>query len=186
MAHEGNKHWLRKWLRFQPHQVIGDGDTPYLRRWYIIPRNPFANLYLHHFLCSDDDRALHDHPWWFASLVLKGGYWEHRDKLTVRSWRSAGSIAFRRPTTPHRVALESDAVDVTSDVLYWPMDDPRRKRHFNLELSGDGRARLWMATEKPAWTVVLTGPRVRSWGFLCPQGWTHWKRFVHQNGCGEA
>lgn len=30
----------------------------------------------HTILRSDHDRALHDHPWWSISIVLKGGYWE--------------------------------------------------------------------------------------------------------------
>jgi len=30
----------------------------------------------------------------------------------------------------------------------------------------------------PTWTLFITGPKVREWGFLCPQGWRHWKIFV--------
>jgi hypothetical protein len=37
----------------------------------------FGGVKLHHILRSDDDRDLHDHPWSFLSIVLKGGYWEH-------------------------------------------------------------------------------------------------------------
>jgi hypothetical protein len=29
---------------------------------------------VHHWLSNDDDRAVHDHPWWFLTLVVKGGY----------------------------------------------------------------------------------------------------------------
>ena len=29
----------------------------------------------------------------------------------------------------------------------------------------------------PAWTLFVTGPRIREWGFHCPQGWRHWKEF---------
>jgi len=39
----------------------------------------------------------------------------------------------------------------------------------------------------------MTGPRVREWGFHCPNGWRHWKDFVSQEnkgeqgvGCGEV
>ena len=41
-----------------PNFVIGDPADPYLRRWYVIPRNPLFNIYLHQILRSDDDRAL--------------------------------------------------------------------------------------------------------------------------------
>lgn len=27
-------------------------------------------------------------------------------------------------------------------------------------------------------TLFITGPRVREWGFHCPQGWRPWKQFV--------
>lgn len=30
---------------------------------------------------------------------------------------------------------------------------------------------------KPVWTLFLTGPRVREWGFLCPKGWRSWFEF---------
>lgn len=28
------------------------------------------------------------------------------------------------------------------------------------------------------WSLFITGPRVREWGFLCPKGWVHWKIFT--------
>lgn len=74
------REWLRRLLTGQPHQVIGGLDDPYLRRWYVIPRNPWLNVYVHHFLSSDDDRALHDHPWWFVSLMLRA---DHEERFTV-------------------------------------------------------------------------------------------------------
>jgi hypothetical protein len=30
----------------------------------------------------------------------------------------------------------------------------------------------------PVWTLFVTGPRVRSWGFWCAHGWRHWKTFT--------
>lgn len=37
------------------------------------------NCLLHHYLRSDPDRGLHDHPWpWAVALPLAGGYVEHR------------------------------------------------------------------------------------------------------------
>jgi hypothetical protein len=26
--------------------------------------------------------------------------------------------------------------------------------------------------------AILTGPRIREWGFWCPQGWRHWRAFT--------
>ena len=71
-----NHHWLRRLMSGKPHFIIGGVDDPYLLRWFLIPRNHILNVYLHKFLRSDDDRALHDHPWWFVSIMLRGRYLE--------------------------------------------------------------------------------------------------------------
>lgn len=98
--------WVRGWLSGKPHFVIGGADNPYLFRWYVIPRNKFFNVYLHKFLRDDDDRALHDHPWWFVSLMLRGNYAEHTDAGIVK--RSSPSVAFRAAAHRHRVELSRD------------------------------------------------------------------------------
>lgn len=56
-----------------PDRIIGE---EYLCRWYLIPRNRFIGVMLHWFIGSDDDRALHDHPWWSISFLLKGELYE--------------------------------------------------------------------------------------------------------------
>lgn len=99
--------WIKTWLSGKPHFIVGGADNPYMLRWYVLPRNRRFNVYLHKFLRDDDNRALHDHPWWFVSVILRGGYVEH----TVRGWitRNLGSVAFRHATHRHRVVLWRDA-----------------------------------------------------------------------------
>jgi hypothetical protein len=50
-------------------------DQPYLERYYLFLKDrkkfPF-NVFLHKFLKSDPD-DVHDHPWPYATLILKGG-----------------------------------------------------------------------------------------------------------------
>lgn len=101
--------WLRQLLSGKPHYVIGGADNPYLYRWNIIPRNRLFGIYLHKFMRDDDDRALHDHPWSFLSIMLRGQYVEFTDKGSVL--RTAGSIAFRRGTHKHRIVLPREIVD---------------------------------------------------------------------------
>jgi hypothetical protein len=98
------RNWFRRLRGGEPHFVIGHGDDPYMLRWYIIPRNRWLNIYLHKFLRDDDDRALHDHPWWFVSLMLEGCYVEKTDEGYEH--RTAGSIAYRPAVHRHRVILE--------------------------------------------------------------------------------
>lgn len=155
--------WWKTLLSRRPHFIIGGADDPYMFRWYLIPRNRRFNIYLHKFLRDDDDRALHDHPWWFLSWIIKGGYWEvvpHRDggpgNTVLR--RGRFSLAFRRATHRHRVVL-------------FPTLAGKRQ---------------------PCWTLVITGRPKRTWGFWCPKGFVPWKEFVAADdkgnigrGCGE-
>ena len=145
--------------RREPDFIIGDN---YLRRWWLIPKNRWLNVYLHEFRASDDDRALHDHPWASCSIILRGEYFEHLPAdpnnpagPTVPHIRIAGDINVRRANQPHRIEL------------------PRYPH-------------------QPVITLFLTGPRVREWGFWCPKGWKHWRRFTAPSdsgqigaGCGE-
>lgn len=127
----------------QPDFIIGEPEKPYLLRWWIIPRNRWFNVYLHMILRDDDDRALHDHPWWNISMILSGAYREVMPLRTVL--RKSGSIVFRRPTAAHRLEV----------------------------------------AKGPVWTLFITGPRVREWGFHCPQGWRHWEEFTASESTGQ-
>lgn len=141
--------WLILWvLRRAPDFIIGGHERPYLRRWWLIPRNPIFNVYVHQFLRSDDDRALHCHPWANASLILRGRYTEH----TI----AAGGVH------QHRV-LAAGA---------WKIRFSGRHAH-RIEL-----------TDGPCWTLFLTGPRYRNWGFHCPNRWVPWQEFTAPDDAG--
>ncbi|HTK34574.1 MAG TPA: hypothetical protein VL358_04700 [Caulobacteraceae bacterium] len=141
----------------RPDFVIGEAGSPYLERWWLIPRNGLFNIYVHRILRSDDDRALHDHPWFNASLILAGRYVEHviaAGGVARRTERAAGALKLRSPWAAHRLELI------------------------------DGEA---------CWTLFVTGPRLRAWGFHCPRGWVHWRAFTDPadkgrrgRGCGEV
>lgn len=94
--------WAEKLMASRPPDfVIGDA---YLRRWHVIPPNSMANVYLHEINRSDDDRALHDHPWDNTSVLLKGRYIEHQP-LDVRQVRYEGSVARRKASDLHRLEM---------------------------------------------------------------------------------
>lgn len=82
-------------------EPLGNPEEPYAFRW-VLNLGLFA-IRVHKWICSDDDRALHDHPYWLLIIVLKGSYddvtEEGREKL-VR-W----SIRFRRAKHKHTVQL---------------------------------------------------------------------------------
>lgn len=125
----------------EPDLWIGGKDAPYLLRWYLIPRNRFFNIYLHCILRDDDDRALHDHPWWSISFLLDGIIKEI-DKKGSRFVHMFLQPRVRSAKYAHRLELVTDS----------------------------------------AWTLFITGPRIREWGFHCPQGWRHWSQFTDATG----
>lgn len=63
------------WDRFEVPQY--DGDGTYLTRWRVVS-TPWGGIYLHRMSGPDPRATLHDHPWRFLSIVLRGGYVERR------------------------------------------------------------------------------------------------------------
>jgi hypothetical protein len=42
--------------------------------------------------------------------------------------------------------------------------------------------RLVLVGNKPCWTIFITGPRIREWGFLYSKGWQHWSTMTTEKG----
>lgn len=98
---------------------------PYLFRWWRIPRNAIFNIYYHVLESSDDDRALHDHPWWSFSLVLSGGYLEERIReggIREKTWSASGMMTFRwTGRKAHRLELVSVATPARTIFITGPV-----------------------------------------------------------------
>jgi hypothetical protein len=102
-------------------------DEPYLERYYLFlkdrKRFPF-NVFLHKFLKSDPD-DVHDHPWPYATLILKGGYYEwtpvfdSKGKMIAETctWRGAGHFRTSSANSYHRIELDPN---VTAWTLFMP------------------------------------------------------------------
>ena len=129
------KDLLFKWLeRHDRKRIIMDRESkePYLERYYIFLKDrqlfPF-NVFLHKFLKSDPD-DVHDHPWPYATLILKGGYWEWIPQFNpdgtlnceIRKWRGPGHFRMCKPESYHRVELKPG---VTAWTLFMP--GPQRR-----------------------------------------------------------
>lgn len=90
--------------------TIYKNDAIYLDRLRIV-QTPWFGVYLHRIEQPDLDRDPHDHPWSFASCVLRGGYTEqfhpaplvHRDlHVSTRRW-SRWSWHRMDVTAAHRI-----------------------------------------------------------------------------------
>lgn len=91
-------------------------NEPYLERYYIFlkdrKRFPF-NVFLHRFLKSDPDHV-HDHPWPYATLILKGGYYEWRPQFNAKGekigeiakWCGPGHFRVCGANTYHRIEID--------------------------------------------------------------------------------
>lgn len=146
----------------EPDFLIGPTKAdPYMRRWWIIPRNKWFNIYLHHMRHDDDDRAPHDHPWWSLSLCLDG---------YIKEYELLPKI-FDESPQQYRV---------------------NHIRKGDWKWRGKEYAHRLELPEGDAWTLFITGPKLRKWGFHCRLGWKPWDEFVDPSdpglpgrGCGE-
>ena len=95
-------------------------NEPYLERYYLFlkDRNHFPfNVFLHRFLKSDPD-DVHDHPWPYFTIILKGGYYEWIPQFNsagrkigeIGHWRGPGHFRHSSATSYHRIELDP-AVD---------------------------------------------------------------------------
>lgn len=93
-------------------------NEPYLERYYLFLKErkkfPF-NVFLHRFLKGDPD-DVHDHPWGYATLILKGGYWEWLPQFNSKGqkvgeiavWRSPGHFRVCKAESYHRIELDPE------------------------------------------------------------------------------
>tara|TARA_Y100000592_G_C5460526_1_gene313755 strand:+ start:1313 stop:1747 length:435 start_codon:yes stop_codon:yes gene_type:complete len=85
-----------------------DNTNEYLVRYYLFLKDrksfPF-NITLHKILKSDEP-TLHNHPWNWGALIVKGGYWEHTPN--GKFWRGPGSFRYRKSEDLHYLELEKD------------------------------------------------------------------------------
>jgi hypothetical protein len=101
------REWAARQMLRNPDVVIGDDpNRPYLKRWWILPRNDQINLYLHLILRSDDDRAMHDHPWDNTSWIIDGSYIEHTPEGVYH--RDTGYRGGRLATDRHRLEIVNE------------------------------------------------------------------------------
>jgi hypothetical protein len=113
-------------------RVIKNGlDEDYMYRYYPLFKekiNAFdddkttPNVFIHKIIKSDadGDSVLHDHPWWYLTIVLAGGYYEWRPytsskgvTIQKRYWIGPGSILWRRAESLHRLELYNNTPALT-------------------------------------------------------------------------
>lgn len=143
---------LLDWL-FEKKVIVNCERQPYLHRWYVV-RTERVGVFVHKFVRSDEDRALHDHPWAFIVIPLWGGYIEHSDREVPPHERPATSDNYRLPVR-RRV---------------WPLISARYR-------STDYRHRVELINGAPSWSLFIRLRKVREWGFWLPAGFVQWNKW---------
>lgn len=128
----------------------------FMRRW--IFQSPLGTVRLHNIREPDEDREMHDHPWDFVAVILRGGYVE--DIPAPATW--PGLCAY---------PPEEDADPTwTERLVRWPGSVVYHR-------ASDAH-RISKLLRDEAWTLVITGPRIRKWGFWTKDvGWVYWRDF---------
>lgn len=186
-----------------PHDTLYIGGRPYMHRWYVIgyappvtcpncggdrsdPNDPGWQFYghtepgsrgpcplcngegtvarpgwrwqnhgigavrIHCIVASDDSRAFHDHPWPFAAIGLAGSYVEETPFIG-----NDGTVPLPGQATNWRRRFRAPFINI--------------KRATDLH--------VLTVDPGPVWTLFLTRPKQRSWGFGGPFGWLGWRTF---------
>lgn len=87
------------WPKIILNQYGGLKECPYFKR-SIVDFGPFS-FRLHTWYADDDHRAMHDHPTWFWTFVLKGGYTDVSENGKDRLGRF--SVRYRPAEYKHSV-----------------------------------------------------------------------------------
>ena len=101
---------------------LGNPECPYVIRWVF--ETKWFSVRLHKWMGPDDLRNLHDHPWDYWAMVIKGGYTERLEDLNFY-WMLPWKPVYRKAERKHAV----------EPFTY------------------------------PTWSILLTGPEKREWGF---------------------
>ena len=98
-------------MQFEWKQPLGHEECPYIHRW-VFDVGLFS-VRIHHWHFADDKRHYHDHPWWFLTFVVNGGYTDlspavnsKRDHEVIADHLKAGSIRFRKANHRHSVDVD--------------------------------------------------------------------------------
>lgn len=86
-------------VRIHLNEKLGLPECPYVIRWRV--EFPLGSVRVHHWLSHDDPRAVHDHPWWFLTFVVKGWYADIGPE--GKYYLKAPAIRFRPASHKHTV-----------------------------------------------------------------------------------
>lgn len=174
-------------------EVIGPDECPIMHRWTLLDLGQrIGKLLVHHFLPNADDRAVHDHPRPFVTLVLRGGY----EDLVPCTYPGCGGDGALRVTLPHPPDATREERRQLKRVTYPPCPRCAHVPGSRGLMVGD-RMHSGSVRYRPAehqhrtrvgpdgcWTVVVMGPLARACGFIVDGEWMPWREHERRFGFG--
>jgi hypothetical protein len=134
-----------RWAILRRVEVRESGNPEHLLiTRYRIVTTPLFGVMVHALESPDDTRNLHNHPWPFFTLILRGGY----DQLFSSSLDDAVADAESNQSQQTKVMLPGSFGWMT-----------RNEFHAIAKLH-----------RSPTWTLFITGPRLGKWGFATADG----------------
>lgn len=146
----------KAWQLWRWMSIVQDEEL-YLLRLYIL-RSPWFGVMLHWIERPDNDRdALHDHPWEFWRFIVRGGYTEE--------------VAFAAPY--------GRAPDHDKPYELLPSKLVTHKR-FSFNKFPTGAYHRISSVKPKTISLVITGPKINSWGFFVPgKGKIGWRDYTN-------
>lgn len=137
--------------------TLSHDGRPFLDRWGLVHER-IGGFYFHHIADADPGMDLHDHPWSFVSVILRGGYDEQ-----VAPIREASLLAEFAEQWPDTCKPGIERSWSRFSIHRMPLHVAHR-----------------ITSAKPGtWTLVLRGPTRRKWGFYLSGGWIHWEAYPY-------
>ncbi len=153
---------------FEITKVVNGEKVVYLRRFFLWRNHHGRSIYLHHILRSDDDPDPHDHPFDFTSIILRGGYFDQEWGFVPPSVDGGPGIRYQKEGTPV----------FPGEIVRRPASHIHRVILFSKDFGWDANGSFVSGPPTPAWTLVITGPHFRHWGFIKEDRWVYWREYL--------
>lgn len=141
-------------LLFKKREIVNCDRDVYLHRWFVIRTKRFG-LFIHKFVRSDEDRALHDHPWSFIVIPIWRGYFE---------WSNC------KGCQQYPEYYENQSCPNPQRKRVYPILGARYRR-------AEYRHRVELIGGKPSWSIFIRFTKRRDWGFWLPAGFQQWNKW---------
>lgn len=147
-------------LSRQPDRIIGEKHDPYMLRWYLTPWSRY-------------DRGSEVTSFWdwlrrqLPNVYLHRFFRSDDDRaLHDHLWPNVSIVLFGRYAehTIRAGGINDRHIRSAGSIV-----GRRARAAHRIEL---------IDASQPVVTVFITGPKLRDWGFHCPNGWRRWQYFT--------